>query len=406
MKPVELDVPPATRRPAEQIESGCESMAPSTQPLPGRRGTLFIGYVEANLGLGESLRGLIAAAITQKVSVAIYPFHVGVETRLSEPFLPEYYDTIHGYDVNVIEVAVDQMPHILQNVDERILNNSYNILRTYWELSTAPAEWGTLLTAIDEIWAPNSFVKQSLSSVFSGKITILPPSVNIDQYLSFGDRSTMELSEDRYLFLFTFDYNSFPSRKNPLGVLRAFQQAFPKGSEGVGLIIKSTGTPSPEIERAILEATEADSRIAAIDKTLPRAELLALISACDCYVSLHRSEGFGLGMVEAMGFGKPVIATGYSGSEDFLSADTGFPVDYVMRPLEPGEYVYSEGAEWAEPSIEHAASLMRFVHENPEEAMATGQRGKKYVSERYAPEVVGTKIETRLREIRLSLSRG
>ena len=107
----------------------------------------------------------------------VYPFRAGIETRLLEPFMPERYDENHSYDLNVIVVAADQMPSVLNSIDGRLLNNSYNVLQTFWELPKAPKAWRGILRSIDEIWAPNNFVANAFRPLFSGPITLIPPVV-------------------------------------------------------------------------------------------------------------------------------------------------------------------------------------------------------------------------------------
>ena len=150
-------------------------------PVPPARinGVLFIGYVEAALGLGESLRGLIRAIGDRAVPFAIQPFNAGVEGRRIGPFLPDRTDTDGRYDVNVIEIATDQLPHVQLGLETRRLAASYNVLRTYWELPHAPAGWASLLDGIDEIWAPTRFVADALAEVFGGPILIVPPCVDV-----------------------------------------------------------------------------------------------------------------------------------------------------------------------------------------------------------------------------------
>ncbi len=373
-------------------------MAPG---LPLKPGILFVGYVEAALGLGVSLRGLIDSVASTDLPFGIFPFNVNVETRYSGPFRPESYDLNHPYEINVIETAADQLPHALDHLGKARLKGSYNILRTYWELPTAPEQWRTFLATIDEIWAPNAFVADAFRPIFPRPIVIVPPTVEDGNQLPLS-RSTLGLSDGIFYFLFTFDYFSFPARKNPLAVLRAFQLAFPHGDERVGLIIKSTGSQGqfPEMRAVIASATRKDARIIVIDKTVTPQEMLSLVAACDCYVSLHRSEGFGLGMVEAMLAGKPVIGTDFSGSTDFLSDATGYPIPYRLRPVLRGEYPYPEGQMWAEPNIEAAATAMRAILANEQAVADRVGRGRAFVQRRYNRTSVGQVVSARIQIIR------
>ncbi|RQX84308.1 glycosyltransferase [Burkholderia anthina] len=362
-----------------------------------RQGVLFIGYAEGALGLGQAFRANLKAAEAANVPFAVYPFRAGIETRLIGPYMEDRYDVNHRYDVNVIEVACDQVPVVFGNLNPRLLTGSYNILCPYWELPKAPQAWREHLTNIHEIWAPNQFIADAFAHIFDGPIVVMPPAME-DTGGDHPGRSHFGMDEGRLYFMFSFDYYSSPYRKNPLGVLQAFQQAFPRGDENVGLVIKSTGAPDhyPDIKETIRDAMKRDSRILMFDKNFARDEMLGLIRASDVYVSLHRAEGFGLGMAEAMTFGRIVIGTDYSGSTDFLSDETGYPVAYQLRELEAHEYPWSQGQVWAEPDLNAAIDAMRRVAENPEEGQRRGEAAVEFVSRRYRPEAVGKVMKERL----------
>jgi glycosyltransferase involved in cell wall biosynthesis len=361
---------------------------------------LFVGYAEGALGLGQAFRSDLAAAAAADLSFAVFPFQVGIETRLIGPFMPERYDREHAYDINVIEVAADQAPVVFGSLDKRLTSGSYNILRTYWELPKAPEAWRPMLQNVSEIWAPNSFVGESFRGIFDGPITVIPPAVVVDEG-SIPKRAHYGMEADRFYFLFSFDYFSSAHRKNPLGVLEAFRRAFPSGSEKVGLIIKSTGTVDhyPEIQKAIKAALAVDPRIRCIDTNLSRSDLLGLIRAADAYVSLHRAEGFGLGMAEAMSLGRIVIGTDYSGCTDFLSSETGFAVPYTLRPVQPHEYVWAEKQVWAEPDLDAAVAILREIAAAPERARQRAEAGRLVVKEKYGLLAVGQAMQARLAKL-------
>ncbi len=367
---------------------------------PTEDAALLIGYIDADLGLGESLRGLALALSQTDVKFGIFPFTVGVEGRRSKPFMNERYDRDHPYAVNVIEVAANELRTVHQNVDREHFANSYNILRTYWELSRAPNEWRDLLTEVDEIWAPNSFVADSFRPIFDGQITIVPPCVHVPEVLSDG-RAQFNLDPARFYVLFSFDYFSFPQRKNPMAVVRAFRRAFPDLSTPVGLIVKSSGAVGhfPQIKQQLRDAARQDGRIEIIDTTLDRPEMLALLKAADCYVSLHRAEGFGLGMAEAMAFGKPVIATAYSGNVEFVTPETAYPIPYRLHKVPSDGYVYPEGQVWADPDEAACAAALVRVFTDRADAAKRAQAGQDFVAMRFGPANVGRIAAGRLKEI-------
>ena len=362
-----------------------------------RHGVLFMGYAEAGLGLGESFRTLVTAVSTTSVPFAIYPLNVGVENRLIGPFMPDHYDREHRYDVNLIYIAADQLPAMFKKLGRGRTNRSYNILRTYWELPRAPDAWAPWLASFDEIWAPTRFVAKAFQPIFDKPITIIPPCIEVDSR-KYYRKADFGMQEDRFYFMFSFDYFSFSSRKNPLGVVKTFQSAFSKLNDKVGLVIKSTSAPGQyhDIKTEIDYVSERDSRIIVLDKGITRPEMLGLISNIDCYVSLHRSEGFGLGMAEAMAFGKPVIGTDYSGNTDFLSNVTGFPVPWEPRAVEPGEYPWSDGQSWADPDPLAAQEIMRHVFEDENERHTRAEAGKAYIKRHYSYSEIGRLAEQRL----------
>jgi len=363
-------------------------------------GVLFIGYTEAGLGLGESLRGLIRSITTTGLPFAVYPFNRGVETRFIGRFAADRYDFDRRYQVNVIEMSADQLPAMFREIGLWKTAHSYNILRTYWELPAAPSEWTAMLDGIHEIWAPNQFVAKAFRGIFRGSINIIPPCVETATEETF-ERPHFAMDPDIFYFVFSFDYFSHPARKNPLSVVRAFQRAFPHRSEKVGLVIKSSGHADqyPDTSSAILLAAEDDRRIRTIDARFSRDEMLSLLRQSDCFVSLHRSEGFGLGMAEAMAFGKPVIGTDYSGNTEFLTERTGFPVSFSLRAVQPGEYIFADGQSWAEPDETAAAEAMRQVFYDPQERHRRATAGKALIEARYGRANVGRMAAHRLREI-------
>jgi GT2 family glycosyltransferase len=386
--------------PPEQPEpASLTTSSPQVGSAP-ENSVLLIGYIDAQLGLGQSLRGLALAMSYVDLPFSIFPFGVGVEGRRFGSYMPERYDEVGTYPINVIEVGTNELPTVFAHVSASHFRGSYNILRTYWELSRAPEVWRNNLTRIDEIWAPNPFIAESFRTIFEGPITVVPPCVDLPAVEVDGQRH-FGLPNGRFHFLFSFDYFSFPQRKNPLAVLRAFRKAFPDPSTPVGLIIKSTGAVDhfPALKRALRAAADDDERILVIDESLTRQEMLALLAAADCYTSLHRAEGFGFGLTEAMALGKSVIATDYSGNTEFLTPETGYPIPYSLKPVGVDEYIYPEGQVWADPDEAACAAAMIRVFSAPEEAKTRASAGQRFVMHRYGPANVGRIVEQRVREI-------
>ena len=393
-----VELSPPTLEPPRLASSGAQ---PDSAIAAAPEGSvLLIGYIDAQLGLGQSLRGLALAMSQTDRPFSIYPFGVGVEGRRAGSYMPERYDEARSHTINVIEVGTNELPTVFAHIGEAHFRDSYNILRTYWELSRAPEAWRDHLARIDEIWAPNPFIAESFRTIFAGPITVVPPCLDLPE-LQLDGHKHFGLSADRFHFLFSFDYFSFPQRKNPLAVLRAFRRAFPDPATPVGLVIKSTGAVEhfPTLKRALRAAALDDERIRVIDESLTRQEMLALLAAANCYTSLHRAEGFGFGLTEAMALGKPVIGTDYSGNTEFLTPETGYPIPYSLRPVGSDEYIYPQGQVWADPDEDACAVAMARVFHEPEEAKARAAVGQRFVLHRYGAANVGGIVNSRVREI-------
>lgn len=267
----------------------------------------------------------------------------------------------------------------------------------WWELEQLPADWLDRGRDVDEIWAPTAFIAQAMR-VLGKPVFPMLPSVRLPAFTRLP-KAHFGMSGGRFTFLFVFDMNSRLPRKNPLGLIRAFRLAF-RPSDPVELVIKVSPQQKyfPEWWRE-LRAAARDNGVSLIDRSLTRGELLALMDAADAYVSLHRSEGFGLTMAEAMLMGKPTVATGYSGNLDFMTPRNSYLVQHTPATIAEDIPPYPKGCVWAEPSVEHAAELMRRVVDHPEEARAVAARGKADAEATLSLEASGRRMRQRLAEI-------
>jgi len=209
------------------------------------------------------------------------------------------------------------------------------------------------------------------------------------------DLSRFGVRPGSFLFLFMFDFHSVMERKNPLGLIAAFKKAFGE-SEEAALLIKSSRVDADGMTEM---KAAAGANISIVDTVIGREEVNALFRACDCYVSLHRSEGFGLTIAEAMVASKPVIATAFSGNMDFMTARNSYLVRYNLTEIERDHSPYRKGWHWAEPDIDHAAELMRRVVEKRDEALDLGRQAREDVLRLMHPDVVGQRMKARLMEI-------
>jgi glycosyltransferase involved in cell wall biosynthesis len=274
-----------------------------------------------------------------------------------------------------------------------------------WELSEFPDEWMHAFGAYDEIWASTEFARAAFARRSPKPVRLMPMAVELPPPPAGLDRLSFRLPRDRFLFFTSFDFRSFSARKNPEAAVRAFQIAFPRGDEAVGLVVKTINAEDDRDGAERLRTLAlSDPRILLVDRTLGREEITGLIAACDAFISLHRSEGFGRGPAEAMLLGKPVVVTAYSGNLDFCREDNACLVTATLVPVREGEYPGGDGQVWADPDPSVAAHHMRKLVADPALATALGQRAAATIREQYGAAVVGRAYAERLREIGIANS--
>lgn len=274
---------------------------------------------------------------------------------------------------------------------------TYRIGYWYWEFDSIPDSWIDVGTQVDEVWTATDFIARGLRERLSVPVHRLFPGVRLNPF-EVRKLSDFGLNDDHYTFLFTFHMMSVMERKNPLGLVRAFKMAFRK-EERVSLVLKTVfGDRQPEELQRLREAA-AGANITIIDQVFSPDEVLSLMNACDAYVSLHRSEGLGLTMAEAMLLGKPVIATGFSGNVDFMNDGNSLLVPFELVKVGKSIPPYTADLEWAEPSLEDAAKYMRRVFDDQAWSREIGARAKASAQSQLSLDAAGLRMKARLEEI-------
>lgn len=274
---------------------------------------------------------------------------------------------------------------------------TYRIGYWYWESDETPPSWNRAAFDCDELWTATEFIAEGLRQRYKQPIRVFFPGLEIAQF-ELLPKSYFGLDDSKFNFLFVFHMTSIMERKNPLALIKAFRSAFDP-LDDARLIIKTTfGSSHPEQFTRLKEAAlDADVRL--IDESFSREETLSLIANCDAYVSLHRSEGLGLTLAEAMLLGRPVIATGYSGNMSFMHGANSLLVDYKLVTLNSVVPPYKIGQLWAKPSVKHAAAHMRHLYNDRAFAAELGQRAKEDLQRRLNFRVSGETMAKRLSEI-------
>jgi len=360
-------------------------------------GVNIFGFLDSESGVGEAARTL-----TRSVECAGIPYvllnsphapHRRRETQFARKFKED-----NPYPVNLIVIYGDMFAQEWSYFGDDKFRNHYNIAYWTWELSRLPPSWVSLLSRVNEVWTASSFAASAIKKANKEvPVVVVPHAIEVKKY-PYG-RAHFGLPNDKILFLFMFDFYSIFERKNPLAVVRAFKKAFQK-NEPVELIIKCSNSKIDPTNFRVLQAEAEKHNVRLINSYLEREEINSLINVCDCYVSLHRSEGFGLTIAEAMALRKQVIATNYSGNTDFMTEENSFPIRYTLVPLTKDYGSYTRGNVWAEPDEHQAAEQMRLVYEAREVAARKGMFAQCDIVMKFSPEVVGHLVAKRLHYLR------
>lgn len=351
------------------------------------------GYFDSVHGLAESARLVLKSLEKSSIpyeTISVNPHNLNF-TAL--PKLP--------YSINLFCIDLENLIILVNAMGWKKIASHYNIGNIFWETNIFPKFHVQVCRYFNEIWVTSRYLQEHISIAqpipvhrINQPIELLIKPNTIDKTL-FG-------IEDKFTYLFYFNFRSILNRKNPLALISAFKKAFPD-SKDVQLVIKSQYGASdyPEELEKLLKGIKADPRIKWIDETMSLQKRYDLMNACDCYVSLHRSEGLGLTMAEAMLLEKPVIATGYSGNLDFMNDDNSYLCPYVLRPIGTGNSPYPPKGVWADVDIDRAAYHMQEVFANRENAKAKARKGKDSILTHHSFEYVGEQIQCRLNQIQL-----
>ncbi|MCP2169061.1 FkbM family methyltransferase [Goodfellowiella coeruleoviolacea] len=335
-------------------------------------GVNILGYLTAELGLGEM--GRIVHDAIQQAGVPVVS--VVEEKSLSNRTGVDRPDTVGRprFPVSLLAVNADQTQVVLDNHPE-VGHHRYRIGLWAWELEDFPEWLHNAFGLVDEVWTVSEFCRTAIARHSSVPVKTIPVPVRDP-----GEHEPPSREPGQPVqFLFAFDFNSVGQRKNPWGAVTAFQRAFPDRDD-VRLVIKAiNGRLHPHAAERLRVLVADDPRIELLEHYLSAAELHELYARSSCYVSLHRSEGFGLTVAEAMARAMPVISTNYSSTTEFLDHTTGWPVPYRMTPVGEGNDPYHKGAVWADPDLDAAARAMREVADNPVEAARRGRAARRHI---------------------------
>ena len=368
----------------------------------------LIGPLNKASGLGQATR--LSANIIKKLGLKYNFVNFDLDNPAPEGFSSKIKTgEIGNAKINLIHLNAESVPFAFAYTPD-VYSASYNIGYFFWELNSPALCHHLALDILDEVWVCSEYgVSQYSDSTLKPVINvgmcfeekIAPNKLAAKDYL----KSEFGISTSTRVFLATFDSFSFIQRKNPLGVVQAFKKAF-SNDENVCLLLKTqnktfVGDPAQlKLWKAIEYTIADDSRIRLINRTFVYDELLTFKKAADCYISLHKSEGWGFGMIEAMALEIPVVATNYSGNLEYCSNDNSWLVDAKEQYVSECDYIFVvPGQKWVEPDINNAADLLYRVYVEPEKALEKAALAKERITSAFSESAISKRYSTRIEHL-------
>ncbi|MUT66292.1 glycosyltransferase [Paenibacillus sp. NEAU-GSW1] len=353
------------------------------------------------MGIGESARLAARSADAAGIPFGMLDFPIKVSSRMADTSWSHKELQQAIYNTNLFHINADFMSPALEHFGPSLPHSRYNIGYWHWELPEFPDEFTHAFNLVQEVWVCSRFVADSIARKSPVPVVTIPHGVAVTPAPELN-RGHFGLPSGRFLFLMMYDSQSSVSRKNPQAVIEAFKLAFPKNDSRVGLVLKLNNASFRPEDFAPVRALAAEhNNIFLIDSSLSRIEVNSLLQCTDSFVSLHRAEGFGLGLAEAMYLGKPVIGTNWSGNTDFMNESNSCPVPYKLVQVGQDWGPYKRDQIWAEPDVPAAADYMRRLVEDPVWRNQIAERGKDTIRTHYSPQASGRLMRERLLQLSL-----
>lgn len=373
----------------------------SQPPQQSFSGVNLISYIRAEMGIGEAARGNAKALKAAKIPFGVVNFEKGNPSKMGDLSLQHREMQKAVYDINILQINADQTPFVVNELGNEFFNNKYTIGFWAWELPEFPDKWTNAFDLVDEIWVPSSFVAKAVSIKSPVPVITIPhviSTVKTKDVKALTNRDYFNIPENAFVFLSMFDVYSQIERKNPFGSILAFKKAFKADDSSVLLIIKVNN--SNKNTMADLNESIGDYKnIHIITKHLTRQEIEWLLCSIDCFVSLHRSEGFGLVPAEAMARGKIAMLTNWSGNTEYMTTDNCIPISFKLTQIGQDLGPYEKHQYWAEPDLNEASFKMKSIISNPGLVKQIGERARFAIAEHFSAEKIGSLMKNRIEEI-------
>ena len=351
---------------------------------PRRRafGWSVIAYARSELGVGEAGRRAAATIAATGMPTELVGTQVGTLSRAAHEPRAAVHHTIN-YENVLACVNADQLPHMVEMLDLNRLRGWHAGL-WFWELEEFPDSFAPAFDLLHEVWVSSEFTRRAVQAKTDREVRKIRLPIEVPTRPTGFTRRSFGLRECDFLFLTNFDYLSVPERKNPEGTIRAYVEAFEPG-DGAVLVVKSINGAFRPAEREAITRLAADrADIVFMEDYLSAAQMKGLIELADCFVSMHRSEGYGLNLADAMAHGTPTIATGYSGNLEFMSDETSILIPYELTEVGPRGAPYDPRSVWADPDVAAAAAAMRTMADDRTSGTEMARRALAHVREHHS----------------------
>lgn len=367
------------------------------EPSRYKEGINLIGNIKAETGLGQSCRLLANELNSSNYDFTIYHYNQLGNLSLEDNTWNHKISARLPYNINLIHINPHELGLAFIQLDKSVWDYRYNIAFWLWELEEFPEEWKPCFHCINEIWTPSEFISKSIRKKTNLPVKTIPYCVNVSIKHEY-DRTFFHIPSDQFLFLTMYDHNSIVERKNPLGVFEAFKQAFKKDEDKIGLVVKINNADKEDI-KIIQSAFDGYNNIYLITDTLDKDQVNSLIKCVDVFVSLHRAEGFGLVLAEAMLLGTPTIATNWSSNTEFMNQDISCLVNYSLKEIDKDLGPFKKGNRWADPDIKEAAIFMKKLYNDRLYYNDIAFKAQSYIKEKLSIKKAVELIEQRIKEI-------
>lgn len=360
------------------------------------RGVNLIGSIRAENGLGQSCRLVANQLKESRLNFSIFNINFDANLRENDQTYENYISNALPYGINLFHINPCELGSVVMRIPD-VWNKHYNIAFWLWELGEFPDEWVKYCQLFDEIWTPSEFAGGGVKKKTSVVVKTMPYTVSAlaDENCT---REFFGLPDDKFLYLVMYDANSTNGRKNPEGAIEAYKKAFPKEKEDHGLVIKINNV-TKNILRSLQQSLTGYQNIYFITDVLEKSKVNSLIKCADVLVSLHRAEGFGLVLAEAMLLGTPVIATNWSSNTEFMDSKSSCMVKYQLVASKKREGLYKKGCIWAEPDVEDAAASMLRLKNDQLFYEEKKKKGEQCLRERLNAEQLASLWSKNIREI-------